>query len=65
MSSVTRVANINLGRIVAGEFSFADETGNEQYRSLISLIDHPGYDSLTFENDIGLLQVLTAVAIDM
>jgi len=44
-------------RIVAGEHSFSENSGYEQYRAVTRYIRHPQYNTNTFENDVSLLEV--------
>nr|CAH0113026.1 unnamed protein product [Daphnia galeata] len=42
-------------RIVAGEHSLSVDSGLEQIRAVSSILTHPGFDDITYEDDISLI----------
>lgn len=44
-------------RIVAGEHSLSVDSGLEQIRAVSSILTHPGFDDITYEDDISLIFV--------
>ena len=44
-------------RIVAGEHSLSVDSGLEQIRAISSILTHPGFDDITYEDDISLIFV--------
>lgn len=52
-----RITDPSILRVVAGEHSLTQTSGNEQIRSVSTIKMHANYNSDTFENDIALLKV--------
>ena len=44
-------------RVVAGEHSLSVDSGLEQIRAISSILTHPGFDDITYEDDISLIFV--------
>jgi hypothetical protein len=44
-------------RIVAGEHSLSVDSGLEQIRAVSSIVTHPNFDDITYEDDISLIFV--------
>lgn len=44
-------------RIVAGEHSLSVDSGLEQIRQVSAILPHPGFDDITYEDDISLIFV--------
>lgn len=48
-------------RIVAGEHSLSVDSGLEQIRAVSSIVAHPNFDDITYEDDISLIFVSTSL----
>jgi trypsin len=48
-------------RIVAGEHSLSVDSGLEQIRAVSSIVTHPNFDDITYEDDISLIFVSTSL----
>ncbi|CAL8143064.1 unnamed protein product [Orchesella dallaii] len=48
-------AEIDLFTLVAGEVSLSEETGIEQIRKVVRIVNHADFEEMTYENDIALL----------
>ena len=44
-------------RVVAGEHSLSVDSGLEQIRAISTILTHPGFDDITYEDDISLIFV--------
>lgn len=49
-------------RIVAGEHSLSVDSGLEQIRAVSSIVTHPDFDDITYEDDISLIFVSASLA---